>query len=111
MPILCNIAEIAKTKNLKPYEYFRFLLDEIAEHLYGREHDPNDRTFLNGLLLWSDKLPAVCKKKICSLLESILVPALSLLDYTKGKNQFKEIAIIKYTKTHQLYVRLAWEQK
>ena len=32
-------------------------------------------------------------------------------DYTKGKNQFKEIAIKKYTKTHQLYVRLAWEQK
>ena len=29
----------------------------------------------------------------------------------KRKIEFKEIAIIMYTKTHQLYVRLAWEQK
>ena len=61
---LYSIAETAKANNLKPYEYFRFLLDEIAEHLYGREHDPNDRAFLNDLLPWSDKLPDVCKKKI-----------------------------------------------
>lgn len=47
----------------KPYEYFRFLLDEITEHLYGREHDPNDRAFLNDLLPWSDKLPDICKKE------------------------------------------------
>ena len=46
--ILYSIAETAKANNLKPYEYFRFLLDEIAKHLYGREYDPNDRTFLNG---------------------------------------------------------------
>ena len=62
--ILYSIAETAKANNLKPYEYFRFLLDEIAEHLYGREHDPNDRAFLNDLLPWSDKLPDICKKKI-----------------------------------------------
>ena len=62
--ILYSIAETAQTNNLKPYEYFRFLLDEIAEHLYGREHDPNDHAFLNDLLPWSDKLPDVCKKKI-----------------------------------------------
>ena len=62
--ILYSIAETAKANNLKPYEYFRFLLDEIAEHLYGREHDPNDRAFLNDLLPWSDKLPDVCKKII-----------------------------------------------
>ena len=62
--ILYSIAETAKANNLKPYEYFRFLLDEIAEHLYGREHDPNERAFLNDLLPWSDKLPDVCKKKI-----------------------------------------------
>lgn len=62
--ILYSIAETAKANNLKPYEYFRFLLDEIAEHLYGREHDPNDRAFLNDLLPWSDELPDVCKKKI-----------------------------------------------
>ena len=62
--ILYSIAETAKANNLKPYEYFRFLLDEITEHLYGREHDPNDRAFLNDLLPWSDKLPDVCKKII-----------------------------------------------
>ena len=43
---------------------FRFLPDEIATHLYGREHDPTDRTFLNDLLPWSDKLSDICKKKI-----------------------------------------------
>lgn len=62
--ILYSIAETAKANNLKPYEYFRFLPDEIAEHLYGREYDPNDRTFLNDPLPWSDKLLDVCKKKI-----------------------------------------------
>ena len=61
--ILYSIAETAQTNNLKPYEYFRFLLDEIAEHLYGREHDPNDHAFLNDLLPWSDKLPDICKKR------------------------------------------------
>ena len=78
--ILYIIAETAKANNLKPYEYFRFLLDEIAEHLYGREHDPNDRAFLNDLLPWSDKLPDVCKKIIWSLLEPGLAPVLFLLD-------------------------------
>ena len=78
--ILYSIAETAQTNNLKPYEYFQFLLDEIAERLYGREHDPNDRAFLNDLLPWSDKLPDVCKKKIWSLLEPGLAPALFLLD-------------------------------
>ena len=78
--IFYSIAETAKANNLKPYEYFRFLLDEIAEHLYGREYDPNDRAFLNDLLPWSDKLPDVCKKKILSLLEPGLAPALFLLD-------------------------------
>ena len=61
--ILYSIAETAQTNNLKPYEYFRFLPDEIAEHLYGREHDPNDHAFLNDLLPWSDKLPDICKKE------------------------------------------------
>ena len=64
----------------KPYEYFCFLLDEITEHLYGREHDPNDRVFLNDLLPQSDKLPDICKKKIWGLLEPDLAPALFLLD-------------------------------
>ena len=31
--ILYSIAETAKANNFKPYEYFWFLLDEIAEHL------------------------------------------------------------------------------
>ena len=78
--ILYSIAETAKANNLKPYEFFRFLLDEIAEHLYVREHDPNDRAFLNDLLPWSDKLPDICKKKIYNLLEPGLAPALFLLD-------------------------------
>ena len=67
------IAEMAKANNLKPYEYFRFLLDEIAAHLYGQEHDLNDRAFLNDLLPWSDNLPDICKKKIRNLPEPGLI--------------------------------------
>ena len=50
--IIYSIAETAKANNLKPYDYFEYLLTEIPKHL-----DESDRSFCENLLPWSDKLP------------------------------------------------------
>lgn len=54
--IAYSIAETAKANNLHPYEYFKFLLEEIPQHM-------NDTTleFLDDLLPWSDNIPPACK--------------------------------------------------
>ncbi len=57
--IVYSIAETAKANNLKPYEYFNYLLTEIPEHL-----DDTNTSFIENLLPWSDKLPKECKKVI-----------------------------------------------
>ena len=43
--IIYSIAETAKANNLKPYDYFEYLLTEIPKHL-----DDTDRSFLDDLL-------------------------------------------------------------
>lgn len=50
--IIYSIAETAKANNLKPYEYFEYLLPQIPEHM-----DDTDRSFLEDLLPWSLTLP------------------------------------------------------
>lgn len=55
--IIYSIAETAKANNLKPYNYFEYLLTEIPKHL-----DEKDRSFCEDLLPWSPKLPAECRK-------------------------------------------------
>ena len=55
--IIYSIAETAKANNLKPYDYFEYLLTEIPKHL-----DDTDRSFLDALLPWSPSLPANCRK-------------------------------------------------
>lgn len=55
--IIYSIAETAKANNLKPYDYFEYLLTEIPKHL-----DDTDRSFLDDLLPWSPDLPANCRK-------------------------------------------------
>ena len=42
---------------LKPYEYFEYLLTEIPKHM-----DDTDRSFLNDLVPWSEKLPENIRK-------------------------------------------------
>ncbi len=44
--IIYSIAETAKANNLKPYDYFEYLLTEIPKYL-----DDIDRSFLDDLLL------------------------------------------------------------
>ena len=55
--IIYSIAETAKANNLKPYDYFEYLLTEIPKHL-----DDTDRRFLEDLLPWSPNLPMNCRK-------------------------------------------------
>ncbi len=55
--IIYSIAETAKANNLKPYEYFEYLLTEIPKHM-----DDTDRSFLEDLLPWSPELPANIRK-------------------------------------------------
>ena len=57
--IIYSIAETAKANNLKPYNYFEYLLTEIPKH----QEDIN-LDFMKELLPWSESLPAECKKTI-----------------------------------------------
>jgi transposase len=52
-----SIAETAKANNLKPYDYFEYLLEEIPKHM-----EDTDRSFLEDLLPWSENLPAHIRK-------------------------------------------------
>ena len=56
--IIYSIAEKAKANNLKPYEYFEYLLTEIPKHM-----EDTDRSFLEDLLPWSPNLPANIRKR------------------------------------------------
>ena len=55
--IIYSIAETAKANNLKPYDYFVYLLEEIPKHM-----DEEDRSFLEDLLPWAQKLPEEIRK-------------------------------------------------
>ena len=55
--IIYSIAETAKANNLKPYDYFEYLLSEIPNHM-----DDTDHTFLEDLLPWSPNLPERIRK-------------------------------------------------
>lgn len=55
--IIYSIAETAKANNLKPYDYFEYLLTEIPNHM-----EETDRSFLKDLLPWSPNLPEHIRK-------------------------------------------------
>ncbi len=55
--IIYSIAETAKANNLKPYDYFMYLLTELPKHA-----DDHDRSFLEDLPPWSEKLPEYIRK-------------------------------------------------
>ncbi|WP_341430014.1 transposase domain-containing protein [Clostridium amylolyticum] len=52
-----SLAESAKANNLKPYNYFKHILEEIPKH-----QDDKNLGFLDSLLPWSADLPADCLK-------------------------------------------------
>lgn len=55
--IIYSLAESAKANNLKPYNYFKYILEEIPKH-----QDDKNLDFLDSLLPWSADLPADCLK-------------------------------------------------
>ena len=55
--IIYSIVETAKANNLKPFDYVQHLLEEIPKHMNDK-----DCSFLEDLLPWSEKLPAVIRK-------------------------------------------------
>ena len=55
--IIYSIAETAKANNLKPYEYFGYLLSVIPEHM-----GETNTEFLEDLLPWSEALPENIRK-------------------------------------------------
>jgi hypothetical protein len=57
--IAYSLAESAKANNLKPYDYFVHVLEEIPKHM-----DDASLDFLDDLLPWSDALPEKCKKNL-----------------------------------------------
>jgi transposase len=56
--IIYSLAETAKANNLKPYEYFEYLLTEIPKYM-----DYSDKSFLENLLPWADQLPDNIRKQ------------------------------------------------
>ena len=56
--IIYSITETAKANNLNPFRYMEYLLTKLMEHM-----DDTDRSFLDNLLPWSDKLPEIYKAK------------------------------------------------
>ena len=59
--IAYSIAETAKANGLKPYEYFRYLLEELPKH-----GELEDLSYVEGLLPWSETLPKCCYQKKAS---------------------------------------------
>ena len=57
--MIYSIAETAKANNLKPYNYFKYLLEEIPRHM-----DEHGVDFCKDLLPWSDTLPVECRKQL-----------------------------------------------
>lgn len=55
--IIYSLAESAKANNLKPYNYFKHILEEIPKH-----QDDKNLDFLDSLLPWSADLPSDCLK-------------------------------------------------
>ena len=55
--IIYSIAETAKANQLKPYEYFEYLLTEIPKYM-----DDKNSNFLEAVLPWSETLPENIRK-------------------------------------------------
>ena len=59
--ILFSLSETARANNLQPYEYFKYLLEEMPKHMMD---DHRDMSFLDDLLPWSETLPTKIRKPI-----------------------------------------------
>ena len=55
--VIYSIAETAKANNLKPYDFFEYLLTEISKRI-----DDTDHAFLDDMLPWLRNLPVNCRR-------------------------------------------------
>ena len=55
--IIYSLTESAKANNLKPYNYFKYILKETSKHQEDKTLD-----FLDSLLPWSLDIPQDCLK-------------------------------------------------
>lgn len=58
--MMYSIAETAKANRLNPFEYFRYLMEQLKE--YPRNDVPEDK--LAELMPWSETLPDCCKQQL-----------------------------------------------
>ena len=56
--MIYSIAETAKANGLKPYEYFKYLLEELPGYLEG-----TDIRALDDLLPWTDNVRMRCQSE------------------------------------------------
>ncbi len=63
--MIYSIAETAKANSLKPYNYFKYLLEEIPRHM-----DEHGVGFCEDLLPWSDTLSVECRKQLLMICRS-----------------------------------------
>lgn len=57
--VIYSIAETAKANQLKPYQYFEYLLSELPKRI---DQKKDSRFSLDDLMPWSAKLPERCRK-------------------------------------------------
>ena len=55
--VLDHLVETAKANNLKIYEYLKYLLEKIPEHM-----EDTNLEFTDDLLPWSESLPDCCRR-------------------------------------------------
>lgn len=55
--MMYTLAETAKANNLKTFEYFKYLLDELVRH-----SGEDDTSYLDDLVPWSEKIPECCRR-------------------------------------------------
>lgn len=72
--IIYSIAETAKANNLKPYEYFEYLLTKILAHM-----DDTNRSFLEDLSFMITKVASIYQKK-----KTVVSGLLKVKEYQMG---------------------------
>ena len=55
--VIYSLVETAKANNLKIYEYLKYLLEKIPEHM-----EDTNLEFIDDLLPWSESLPDCCRR-------------------------------------------------
>ena len=56
--IIYSITETAKANGLNPFRYLEHVLTVLKDH-----QDDKEYSFINDILLWSEKLPEICRSK------------------------------------------------